>query len=376
MQTGTLGQDELLRYNRNILIPEFGLKGQLRLKNSKALVVGAGGLGSPVLLYLAAAGIGTLGIVDGDVVDNSNLQRQILYNTSDVGQGKASTAARKLKLLNPLITVQTHQVMLKAENALEILSRYDIIIDGSDNFPTRYLVNDACLILGKPLVYGSIFQFEGQVSVFNLLKADGSRSPNYRDLFPEPPPPGMVPSCAEGGVLGVLPGIIGSMQASEAIKVLAGIGSTLTGRLYIYDAFNFSSVTLKITKNPSVSPVTELIDYEEFCGIIPLPELSEEQELSAIVLAEMLKIKMPDVQLIDVRQPHEYQNGDIGGEKMPLDQLDEMISQIKRTGKVVVYCQSGIRSKQAILQLTRQHGFDNLHNLTGGIDAYLQQVLE
>ena len=372
-QMNKLSTEEQLRYSRHILIPDFGLRGQLKLRESKVAVVGAGGLGSPVLFYLAAAGVGTIGIIDGDSVDQSNLQRQILYNTSDIGKNKVRIAANKVRDLNPNIEITVHEIMLRSENALDILSSYDLVIDGTDNFPTRYLVNDACLLLGKPLIYGSIFQFEGQVSVFNLLKPDGTRGPNYRDLFPDPPPPGMVPSCAEGGVLGVLPGIIGSMQANEAIKVLTGIGDTLSGRLFIFDALSFTSVTLKVSKNPKVKEITKLIDYDRFCGIINT-DIPSEREISADHLAEIMRLGNDEIQLIDVRQPHEYETGDIGGEKMPLDQLDGFIEDINRTGKVIFYCRSGERSRQAIKHLVDHYEFSNLFNLTGGLVAFLQRV--
>ncbi|NND33623.1 MAG: molybdopterin-synthase adenylyltransferase MoeB [Saprospiraceae bacterium] len=374
MQKPNLNREELLRYNRHLLIPDFGLKSQLKLRNSKVVVIGAGGLGSPVLLYLAAAGVGTIGIIDADSVDHSNLQRQILYDSEDIGKRKVQVAAERVRQLNPNVKVLATDAMLTSQNALNILEPYDLVIDGTDNFPTRYLVNDACLILGKPLVYGSIFQFEGQASVFNLLESSGKRGPNYRDLFPEPPPPGMVPSCAEGGVLGVLPGIIGSMQANEAIKILAGIGETLSGRLFIYDALSFSSVTLKVAKNPNLKPVTELIDYEIFCGITPQTAPNEDQEISPERLAQIIQLGDEKLQLIDVRQPHEYDSGDIGGEKMPLDQLDRFLTKINRSGKVVLYCRSGERSKKAIKDLVDQHGFNNLLNLRGGLIAYLQEV--
>jgi len=372
-QQTILSPDELQRYDRHILIPEFQLAGQLKLKQSKVLVVGAGGLGSPILLYLAAAGIGTLGIAEADSIDLSNLQRQVLFNTEQVGRSKASVAAERIKGLNPHVKVHLHEVYLDAQNALGILNEYDVIIDGSDNFPTRYLVNDACVILKKPLVYGSIFQFEGQVSVFNLQKEDGSFGPSYRDLFPEPPPPGMVPSCSEGGVLGVLPGIIGSMQASEAIKIITGIGKTLSGRLFIYDALNFKTITLKVVKNDALPKVTELVDYDAFCGI-------KESDLSVpgkAVAPHELKALVDsgeDFQLIDVRLPHECEIADIGGDKMPLGMMDQFVDMIRRDVTVVVYCKTGARSLQAIRHLEEHHGFKNLRNLEGGIMGYRSKI--
>ncbi|MCL4108630.1 UNVERIFIED_CONTAM: hypothetical protein GTU68_006948 [Idotea baltica] len=370
-----LSPDELQRYDRHILIPEFQLAGQLRLKESKVLVVGAGGLGSPILLYLAAAGIGTLGIAEADSIDLSNLQRQVLFSSDQVGLSKASIAANKINGLNPHVNVRIHEVFLDSDNALEVLKDYDVIIDGSDNFPTRYLVNDACIILGKPLVYGSIFQFEGQVSVFNLENPDGSFGPSYRDLFPEPPPPGMVPSCSEGGVLGVLPGIIGSMQANEAIKIITGIGETLSGRLFIYDALSFKTITLKVAKNTAVTKITELIDYDAFCGMKDNVDVRKgtkgqvtPRELKALLSSEEY------FQLIDVRLPHEYQIADIGGDKMPLPRLDGFVDKIIRDGKVVIYCKTGTRAMQAITHLEEKYGLTNLHNLDGGIMAYRDKV--
>ncbi|MBK8502125.1 MAG: molybdopterin-synthase adenylyltransferase MoeB [Saprospiraceae bacterium] len=368
----SLTKDELLRYSRHILIPDFGLEGQKKLKKSRALVIGAGGLGSPVLLYLAAAGVGLIGIVDGDVVEETNLQRQILFSSMQIGNFKAEKAAERLRSLNPHIEIKTHQVWLNAENALAIFSDYDLIIDGSDNFPTRYLVNDACVLLNKPLVYGSIFQFEGQVSVFNYLTPQGDRGPNYRDLFPEPPSPGLIPSCSEGGVLGVLPGIIGSMQANEAIKILAGIGSTLSGRLFIFDALNFHSVTLHISKNPSLPPITRLIDYQAFCGY-PKETISNQQEISPIQLAQLM-ISNSNFQLIDVREPYEYAIVDLGGIKLPEKEIDNHIDQISKDQKVVIYCRSGKRSADVISRLQTAYPFTNLFNLTGGVLAYIDQV--
>src|SRR6478609_1791118 len=316
-----LTPQELQRYSRQILLSELGLDGQQKLKDGSVLVIGAGGLSSPALYYLAAAGVGRIGIVDFDVVDVSNLQRQILFTTDDVGKSKAETARQRLEKLNPLIKVEVHQCVLNSQNAMNILTNYDVVIDGSDNLPTRYLVNDACVLLGKTLIYGAIFQFEGQVSVFNELQKDGARGPNYRDLFPEPPPPEMVPSCSVGGVLGVLPGIIGSMQANEAIKVLAGIGTTLSGRLLLFDSLDFTTRFLNIKSNPN-NPVSgknptlnALIDYEEFCN----PTYHNTvKEISAIEVKKMIDDKIA-FQLIDVREPQEYSLVNIGGINIPLN---------------------------------------------------------
>src|SRR5450631_1829514 len=315
-------KEELARYNRHIIIPGFGMEAQLKLKAAKVLVIGSGGLGSPVLLYLAAAGVGTLGIVDFDVVDDSNLQRQVLFGVDEIGKPKVEAARRRLQALNPYIKLNIYNTHLNSQNALDIIGDYDVIADGTDNFPTRYLVNDASVLLGKPNVYASIFQFEGQVSVFNYKDATGKAGPNYRDLYPTPPPPGLVPSCAEGGVLGVLPGIIGSLQALEVIKVITGVGETLSGRFYTFDALNFESRTFRIKrrednpvngKNPTI---TALIDYEQFCGMRAV----EESPLKEITAKELYnwQVNGEKFQLIDVREPHEYDIVNIGGELIPL----------------------------------------------------------
>lgn len=370
-----LSQEELYRYSRHILIPDFNITGQRKLKASKAIVIGAGGLGSPILMYLAAAGVGTIGIVDADTVDYSNLQRQVLYGTTDVGKSKAQLAARRIHQINPYVQVEVHETYLDSSNALELLSPYDVVIDGTDNFPTRYLTNDACIILNKPLVYGSIFQFEGQASVFNQLQSDGIRGPNYRDLFPDPPPPGMVPSCSEGGVLGVLPGIIGSIQANEAIKIMAGIGDTLSGRLFVFDALDFNSYTLNISKNDRRQNITQLIDYEEFCGL-KQSSLSKPSypQISPGDLIDLRKDLSDDLVLIDVREPYEYAIADIGGEKIPLSQLDEKKGLLPQDKTLVFYCRSGIRSGQAIASLIANWSGGALYNLQGGILAYREEV--
>lgn len=366
-------QEEIIRYSRHLLIPDFQMKGQFALKKSRVLVIGAGGLGSPVLYYLAAAGVGHIGIVDGDTVDLSNLQRQILFDSTRVGKSKADEAAEKIRLLNPNVETRTYPTWLRSDNALQILENYDLVVDGSDNFQTRYLVNDACVLLGKPLVYGSIFQFEGQVTVFNLKDEAGERGPNYRDLFPEPPPPGLVPSCAEGGVLGVLPGIIGSMQANEAIKILTGIGATLSGRLFIFDALNFESITLKITKNDNLPPIEKLIDYEEFCGLKEDPGSSVVPEIQVEELAELMSTGATFT-LIDVRETYEYALADIGGKKIPLSGIEDAVHLIPTDHKVIFYCRSGKRSTEAINRLNSIRAFDNLFNLSGGILAYIDII--
>ncbi len=363
--------EELSRYSRHIAIPDFGIDAQRRLKASSILVIGAGGLGSPALLYLAAAGFGRIGIVDFDVVDSSNLQRQILYRTKDVGMSKAVLAEQTIKELNPFIEVVRHEEQLTSENALSILEGYDIILDGTDNFPTRYLVNDACVILGRPLIYGSIYQFEGQVSVFNLNRGP-KRSPNYRDLFPTPPPPGLVPNCAEGGVLGVLPGIIGSLQANEAIKVAANIGETLDGRLFIFDALYFTTTTLNVVINKDLPPITQLIDYEEFCGLKKVTT----DDVKSITVRELEEWKASEVSfaLIDVREPYEAEIVQIGGTLIPLDTLLKRRDTIPDNVRVVFHCRSGARSQKAIKMLSEVMPNDRFYNLEGGVLAYIDEI--
>lgn len=370
-------KEELARYNRHIIIPEFGLESQQKLKAAKVLVVGSGGLGSPVLLYLAAAGIGTIGIVDFDVVDDSNLQRQILFGVESVGVPKVEAAKKRLLALNPHINIRLYNEQLTSQNALEIIKEYDVVADGTDNFPTRYLVNDACVLTGRPNVYASIFQFEGQVSVFNYGTTAGQRGPNYRDLYPTPPPPGLVPSCAEGGVLGVLPGIIGSMQASEVIKVITGVGETLSGRFFIFDALNFETRTFKISKradnpisgtNPSIR---ELIDYEQFCGMKAVEK--PVKEISVKELYDM-QVRGEKFQLIDVREQHEYDIVNLGGELIPLGTVVDNADKIDNDKPVVVHCKMGGRSAKAIRELEEKYGFKNLYNLKGGILAYIDEV--
>ena len=373
MSTTRLSSEELARYARHITIPEFGVEGQIKLKEAKVLVIGSGGLGSPVLLYLTAAGIGNIGIVDFDVVDESNLQRQILFTVDDKGNSKAETAKKRLLGLNPHVNITVHNTRFTSENAMDIIKDYDIVADGTDNFPTRYLVNDACVLAGKTNVYASIFRFEGQVSVFNYENEDGTRGPNYRDMFPEPPPPGLVPNCAEGGVLGVLPGIIGSMQAAEVIKVITGIGEPLVGRLFLLDAASFQTRTLKVYKNPDTK-IEKLIDYEMFCGIAPANE--QKNEVKEVTVQD-LKSLMEDAggyQLIDVREPFEYEIANLQGELIPLSTVIDSIDKIAKDKKVVIHCKSGARSAKAILQLQEEFKFDNLYNLKGGILAYAREI--
>ena len=361
-------KEELIRYARHFVLPDFGIEGQEKLKNGSVLVVGAGGLGSPVLLYLAAAGVGRIGIIDADKVDDSNLQRQVLYTTSDIDKYKVKAAKKRLLALNPHIKIETYPIALTKENALKIIKKYAVVADGTDNFATRYLVNDACVLLGKVNVYASIFRFEGQISVFNFKKIDGERGVNYRDLFPTPPPPDLVPNCAEGGVLGVLPGIIGSMQANEVIKILSGVGEPLAGRMFIFDAASFMTRILKVQKNPNYQPISKLIDYELFCGLKIKDDTQKAGDISVSELKQMMDDKL-DFQLIDVREQYEYEISNLGGILTPLSILSENLDKISKTKQVVVHCKSGARSAKAIEQL-KVLGFKNLVNLQGGIDAY------
>jgi sulfur-carrier protein adenylyltransferase/sulfurtransferase len=372
-----LNREEILRYSRHLLIPEVGLEGQRKLKNSSALIVGTGGLGSPVSLYLAAAGVGRIGLVDYDVVDSSNLQRQIIHGTSTIGKLKVESAKAKLLDLNPDIQVDVYNEPYTSENALRIAANYDIILDGTDNFPTRYLTNDVAVFLGKPNVYASIFRFDGQVSVFHAKEG-----PCYRCLFPEPPPPGLVPSCAEGGVLGVLPGTIGTLQATEALKVLLGIGEPLIGRLLLYNALDMSFDFVKLKKNPNCrvcgpnADIKELIDYEEFCG---MPSHDHEEsnavnsfDITAKELAE--RVKTNHLKLLDVREPHELEISKIPSAiNIPLGQLAGRLSELDSADDMVILCKSGSRSMRA-LELLSSAGFKKVKNLKGGINAWAREV--
>ena len=364
-------KEELARYNRHIIIPEFGIEAQKKLKAAKVLVIGSGGLGSPLLLYLAAAGVGTLGIVDLDVVDDSNLQRQVLFGVQDIGIPKVEAAKIRLKQLNPHIKIKTYNTQFTSKNALEIIKDYDVVADGTDNFPTRYLVNDASVLAGIPNVYASIFQFEGQVSVFNYTDKNGTKGPNYRDLYPTPPEPGLIPNCAEGGVLGVLPGIIGSLQANEVIKVITGVGEPLSGRFFVFDALTFETRTLKITKRANSTEIKELIDYEQFCGISAIEK--PVKEISTLELENWIS-NGEDFQIIDVRETSEYEQINIGSHLIPLGKVIARNHEIEREKKVVIHCRSGARSAKAIRQL-EEIGFDNLYNLKGGILAIEQETL-
>lgn len=364
-------KEELARYNRHIIIPEFGIEAQKKLKAAKVLVIGSGGLGSPLLLYLAAAGVGTLGIVDLDVVDDSNLQRQVLFGVQDIGTPKVEAAKIRLKQLNPHIKIKTYNTQFTSKNALEIIRDYDVVADGTDNFPTRYLVNDASVLAGIPNVYASIFQFEGQVSVFNYTDKNGTKGPNYRDLYPTPPDPGLIPNCAEGGVLGVLPGIIGSLQANEVIKVITGVGEPLSGRFFVFDALTFETRTLKITKRANSTEIKELIDYEQFCGISAIEK--PVKEISTLELENWIS-NGEDFQIIDVRETSEYEQINIGAHLIPLGEVIARNHEIEREKKVVIHCRSGARSAKAIRQL-EEIGFDNLYNLKGGILDIEQETL-
>jgi sulfur-carrier protein adenylyltransferase/sulfurtransferase len=375
----SFSNEELARYSRHLIIPEFNIEGQRKLKAAKVLIVGTGGLGAPLLQYLTAAGVGTIGVLDFDVVDASNLQRQVLFSVADVGKPKVEAAIERLQAQNPFVKFIAHNLRLTSENALEIIADYDLVADGTDNFPTRYLVNDACVLLGKPNVYASIFRFEGQASVFNYTDTSGELSPNYRDLFPEPPPAGLVPSCAEGGVIGVLPGILGSIQANEVIKVITGVGETLAGRLFLLDAASFETRTLQIVKDPS-NPLTgtaptqfELIDYQQFCAIPSNEAEVGIKEIGPLELA-VLRDQNADFQLIDVREAHEYAIANLGGELMPLATIAAHADQISTDKQVIIHCKGGKRSAEAIQILESRFGFRNLYNLKGGILGFADAV--
>ena len=372
----TLSKEEVMRYSRHLIMPEVGMDGQLKLKQAKVLCIGTGGLGAPLGLYLAAAGVGRIGLVDFDVVDSTNLQRQVLFGTSDVGRPKITAAADRLRNLNPDIQIDTFETHLSSENALDIMKDYDIVVDGTDNFPTRYLVNDACVMLGKPNVYGSIFRFEGQITIFGY--PDG---PCYRCLYPEPPPPGLVPSCAEGGVLGVLPGIVGTIQAAETLKLIIGKGDPLVGRLLLFDALAMKFRELKLRKNPDCPvcgthpTVTKLIDYAEFCGI-----RGEEAPVMATNIPEItprdLKSRLDrgdDLFILDVREPHEYQICNLNGHLIPLGELSRRVNELDSSREIIAHCRSGKRSADAV-EFLQKAGFRKIWNLKGGILAWSDEV--
>jgi sulfur-carrier protein adenylyltransferase/sulfurtransferase len=377
-----LSPEETLRYARHLILPEVGRAGQQRLRSSRVLLVGAGGLGSPVSLYLAAAGVGTLGMVDFDTVDATNLQRQVLHGTSDIGRPKLDSARDRLREINPHVALEPHPVRLTSDNALDIVRAYDVVVDGTDNFPTRYLVNDACVLLGKPNVYGSIFRFEGQASVFWA-----ERGPCYRCLFAEPPPPGLVPSCAEGGVLGVLPGIVGTIQAMETVKLILGIGDSMVGRLLLFDALRMRFRELALRKDPECPvcgenpTVRELIDYERFCGIEPQPDTERAMETNEVpeITVEELKDRLDrgdPLTIIDVREPHEWDIGNLepqGARLIPLGELPERYGEIDPGEEIVLQCRSGARSARA-LDFLRGQGYSRLLNLRGGILAWSEEI--
>lgn len=373
-----LTSNEMARYSRHLILPEVGEEGQRRLKAARVLCVGTGGLGAPLSFYLAAAGIGTLGLVDFDVVDESNLQRQIIHSTADVGRKKIDSAADKLLALNPALNLVKHETMLSSANALEILKDYDVIADGTDNFPTRYLVNDACVLLGKPNAYGSIFRFEGQASVFAT-----EQGPCYRCLYPEPPPPGLVPSCAEGGVLGILPGLVGVIQATEVIKLILGKGEPLIGRLLLVDSLAMRFRELKLRKNPDCPvcgthrTITKLIDYQQFCGIAPEPAKApaEKNGIPQLTVKELKKrIDRGEAPyIIDVREPFEYAIANIGGKLIPQNDVPQRLAEIDRDREIIVQCKSGGRS-QKIAEFLKQSGYPRVVNLAGGILAWADEV--
>ena len=384
-----LNNDEILRYSRHLILPEVGMEGQRKLKRARVLCIGAGGLGSPVALYLAAGGVGTLGIVDFDIVDFTNLQRQIIHSTSDVGRKKLDSAAESIAAINPNVEIRKFETRLTSANAMEIIRDFDIVVDGTDNFATRYLVNDACVLSGKPNVYGSIFRFEGQASVFATKEG-----PCYRCLYPEPPPPGVVPSCAEGGVLGILPGLVGVMQATETIKLILGAGEPLIGRLLLIDALAMRFRELKLRKNRECPvcgenpTVTALIDYEQFCGVSPqergvsgASRMRGEEKAATATIGDMtpeeLKQKMDsgdkDLFVLDVREPNEYQICNLGGHLIPLNDLPKRVGELDRSKEIVVHCKMGGRSAKAVDYL-KQQGFTNVHNLVGGINAWADRI--
>lgn len=376
----SLTPNELKRYSRHLMLQGFGSDSQHKLKNAKVLVVGAGGLGSPALLYLAAAGVGTLGIADADTVELSNLQRQVLFTTDDIGLPKADVAARRLRQLNTDITIISHNIRLTAETVAGILTGYDIVLDGSDNFATRYLVNDACVLYDKPLVYGSILRYEGQVAVFNVKQADGTYTSNYRDLFPIPPEPDSVPDCSQAGVLGVLPGMIGTLQASEVIKLIAGIGEPATDRLVLFDSLSLQQTIIRLRSQNTRTAITHLINYDEFCGISPGKSKSlniqNSTNMKEVTVQELKQLidSGADFQLIDVREPHEYDICNIEGELIPQAEVPGSVDRISKDKQVVIHCRSGARSGNMVQWLEKNHGFTNLYNLKGGILAWAKEI--
>ncbi|MGW8123568.1 molybdopterin-synthase adenylyltransferase MoeB [Roseivirga echinicomitans] len=374
-----LSKEELIRYNRQIILPDFGIKGQEKLKAARVLVIGAGGLGIPNLTYLAAAGVGNIGLVEFDEISLTNLQRQVIYTANQIGESKSKSALATIRQLNPNVNTQLYETRLDASNALDIIRNYDVVVDGSDNLPTRYLVNDACVLLEKPLVYAAIYRYEGQVTVFNVQRTDGSRGPNYRDLFPVPPPPEMVPSCNEGGVFGALAGIIGTMQANEVIKLLAELGELLDGRLLLYDSQSFTTrfLNIKSNKNNPISgdqpTINSLIDYEAFCGAERTEKTEKsDDDISVQELKEMIDNgRIPF--LLDVREPYEYAISNLNGLNIPLSELENELHQLSQNETMVIHCKSGQRSQRA-LEILRNRGFSNLKHLRGGILAWQKEI--
>jgi sulfur-carrier protein adenylyltransferase/sulfurtransferase len=370
-----LSQEEILRYSRHLIMPEVGMEGQLKLKAASVLLVGTGGLGAPLAMYLTAAGIGRIGLVDFDVVDHTNLHRQVIHGTKDVGKPKIDSAIETMHDINPNVVIDRHEVALTSENALEIIKNYDIVVDGTDNFPTRYLVNDACVLLGKPNVYGSIFRFEGQATVFAY-----EGGPCYRCLYAEPPPPGLVPSCAEGGVLGILPGVIGLIQATETVKLILGIGEPLKGRLMLYDALNMKFRELKLRKNPECPicgehpTIHELIDYQEFCGI---PQKQEEVPVTGDITVTEVKAKLDhkdEFTFIDVREPHEWQICRIDGTTLiPMNDVPKRLGELDQNAEIVVHCKMGGRSAK-VVEYLKANGYPKARNMVGGILAWSEKV--
>lgn len=371
----TFSKEETLRYSRHFVLPGFHEAAQQKLRQARILIVGAGGLGCPVLQYLTAAGAGTIGIVDHDTISLSNLQRQILFTTDDIGKSKARTAATRMSLLNPHVDFHVHEVKLTAHNINELIHNYDLLIDCTDNFPTRYLINDACVLASKPFIYGSLFRYEGQVAVFNYQEG-----PNYRDLYPQPPAPGSVPDCEAGGVLGVLAGIIGSWQASEAIKVITGIGEPLAGKLLLYDSLTSETTIVSVPHRDAKKSITALIDYEDFCGLSQKKSKTWGPEndliMKEVTVQELKQLKdtNADFQLIDVREPHEFDICDIGGQLIPMADVPNHVEEIAKDKQVILHCRSGKRSGDILLWLEKNHGFENLYNLKGGILAWAKEI--
>ncbi|MEX2234053.1 MAG: ThiF family adenylyltransferase [Cyclobacteriaceae bacterium] len=374
-----LTPEELQRYSRHLVLQDFGIEKQLKLKEAKVLVIGAGGLGCPALLYLTAAGVGTIGVMDGDKLDVSNLQRQILYTVQDIGKNKAESAVARLALMNPLIALKSYPLRLTSQNALSIVAGYDLVMDGTDNFPTRYLINDCCVLLNKPFVYASILQYEGQAAVFNFCDKQGIFSANYRDIFPEPPSAESIPNCEQAGVLGVLPGLLGCIQANEAIKIITGIGEPLRNRLLILDSATMQQTIIRIKDHQTRENIKGLIDYEDFCGISAGKNKSLNDKpltMKEVTVQELKKLmdSRADFQLIDVREPHEYDICNLDGELIPMSDIPNNVDKISKDKQVVLHCRSGKRSGDMLLWLEKNHGFTNLYNMKGGILAWAKEI--